>query len=217
MTKHRVILSGLGVIATLALWNPGLALASGSSSASDDGKSSVTLDKTKLEQRAAKVSAEERAETDAKLAEQAKKIDARATTSGNAAVVARLSKEFGVSADALAKEREKFETGWGQLMIAHTLQARAKSGTTADQLLALRREGMGWGEIAAGLGLSLGKTMSAVNAESRMALEKEKDDDQAERMERAEAKESAHGANEEHERAASAAAHGSLGLGRGHR
>lgn len=216
MTKHRVILSGLGVLAALALTNPSLAQTA-SSSASGDAKSSATLDKAKMQEQAAKVSADSRAQTDAKLTAQAKKIDATASASGSATVATRMSKEFGVSADVLTSERQQFDVGWGQIMIAHTLMASATNGVTADQLLQLRQQGMGWGEIAAGLGLSLGRTVSAVNAESRVALGQAKGDGQVARIQGAGAQ--AHGSSttEAHLPATNASVHAGLGLGLGHR
>jgi hypothetical protein len=74
-----------------------------------------------------------------------------------------------VSADALSDERARLDAGWGELMIAHTLDANAKTDLTMDQIFALRQEGMGWGRIAAGLGLSPGNVKGAVQAETRVA------------------------------------------------
>src|SRR5437867_11585576 len=54
-------------------------------------------------------------------------------------------------------------------MIAQTLALNSKSDVTADQLITLHKDGMGWGQIAAGLGLRLGEVVSAVNAESHVA------------------------------------------------
>jgi len=54
-------------------------------------------------------------------------------------------------------------------MIAHTLAANATDGVTVEQLIAMHQTGTGWGQIAAGMGLSLGDVISAVNAEQRVA------------------------------------------------
>ena len=217
MTKQRMILSGLGVLATLALSHPGLAQTSASSSASGNAQSSATIDQAKIVERAAKVSADQRTQTDAKLEAQAKKIDATASGSGDASAAARLSKEFGVSADVLTSERQQFDVGWGQILIAHTLEASAKNGASADQLLDLRKQGMGWGEIAAGLGLSLGRTVSAVSAESKVALGQAKTDGQVARIPGVGAQVGASSATEAHLPAADASVHAGLGLGLGHR
>lgn len=212
MSKHRSIVSSLGLLAALALASPALA----QSSASADANASSAL-ASKVEQRAAQVSSDQMAQTDAKLAAQAKKLDASASGSGAATVATRLSKEFGVSADALSAERAQFDMGWGQIMIAHTLEASA-SGTTADQLLTLRQSGMGWGEIAAGLGLSLGKSVSAVNAESQVALGQAKADGQVARIAGAGAAANVNAASGAHLPAAAstqASVHAGLGLGLG--
>src|SRR5437899_10397045 len=54
-------------------------------------------------------------------------------------------------------------------MIALALSANAKASVTAEQLLQLRADHMGWGQIAAGLGLDLGDAVSAAKAEARVA------------------------------------------------
>jgi len=162
----------------------------------------------------ADASADSRAQADARLAAQAKKVDASATT--GAAIATRLSKEFHVSTDVLTSERQQFDAGWGEIVIAHTLEASAKNGSvTADQLLELNRNGQGWGEIATGLGLSLGKTMSAVNAESRVALGQAKADGQVQRIGTTPAQASVSSATQAHLPAADASVHAGLGLGLG--
>ena len=119
--------------------------------------------------RAAQTSAEAAQKVDGKLAAEAKKVDVESDAKGDAAVAARLAKEFHLSADALSDERARLDAGWGELMIAHTLDASAKTDLTMDQIFALRQEGMGWGQIAAGLGLSPGNVVGAVQAETRVA------------------------------------------------
>jgi len=73
------------------------------------------------------------------------------------------------AASALAEEQTELGASCGQLMIAHTLSANSKVEVTAQQLFQLRKDGMGWGQIAAGLGFNLGDAVSAVNAEGRVA------------------------------------------------
>lgn len=214
MTKHRVVVYGFGLLLTLALASPGLAQSSAT-------QSSATLDAQKMQERAAKVSVEQRTQTDAKLAADAKKVDQSASSSGEATMASRLSKEFGVSADALASQRSQFDAGWGEIMIAHTLQASATGKATADQLLQLRKDGMGWGEIAAGLGLSLGKSVSAVNAESQVALGQTRADGKVAHIQSAApsagAAANTNAATQVHTPAADASVHAGVGLGLGHR
>jgi hypothetical protein len=140
MTRHTMIL--LGALSAMALAGPA----------------------------GAQVSAEATKKVDAKLAAAANQVDLQSEQKGEAAVVARLAKEFHVSAATLADESARFDAGWGELMIAHTLDANAKTDLTMDQIFALRQEGMGWGQIAADLGLSPGGTVSAVQAETRVAM-----------------------------------------------
>lgn len=121
-----------------------------------------------IETKGAKVSAKSRAQTDAKLEAAMKSVDAEGDKA-EAKVAERLAGEFGTTADAMIQERSELGTSWGNLMIAHTLAANTATDVTAAQLVTLRKDGMGWGQIAAGLGLTLGEVVSAVNAESRVA------------------------------------------------
>jgi hypothetical protein len=88
---------------------------------------------------------------------------------------------------------------------------------TADQLLGLRQSGMGWGQIAAGLGLSLGKAMSAVSAESQVALGQARADGQVARIQGAGVQAGMNTAAEAHLPAANASVTSGVGLGLGHR
>jgi len=117
----------------------------------------------------AMASAEARAKADTKLGAASKKTDADVTTQGDATVAARLGAEFGVSADELATERQSIGCAWGELMIAHSLRAMSTTEVSAAQLFELRKEQIGWAQIAAGLGLKLGEAVGAVQAEERVA------------------------------------------------
>jgi hypothetical protein len=160
MTRHTMLV--LGALSAAAIAGPAGAQ---SSSASADAQARLEA----VRSRGAQVSAEATKKVEAKLAAEASKVDVQSEQKGEAAVAARLAKEFHVSADALTEERARFDAGWGELMIAHTLDANAKTDLTMDQILSLRQEGMGWGQIAGGLGLSPGGAVSAVQAETRVA------------------------------------------------
>jgi hypothetical protein len=80
-----------------------------------------------------------------------------------------LGAEFCVSEEAIVTERQDLGASWGNLTIAHTLAASDKQGMTVTQVLQLHDRGMGWGQIAAGLGFRLDDAVRAVNAESRVA------------------------------------------------
>lgn len=117
----------------------------------------------------AMASAQARAKADTKLGAASKKTDADVTTQGDATVAARLGAEFGVSAEELATERQSLGCSWGELMIAHSLRAMSTTEVSATQLFELRKEQIGWAQIAAGLGLKLGEAVGAVQAEERVA------------------------------------------------
>ncbi|HEY2955340.1 MAG TPA: hypothetical protein VGK89_08855 [Candidatus Eisenbacteria bacterium] len=120
-------------------------------------------------QRGARTSARARANAVAKLEETAREVDAHAATQGDAKIAERFAAEFGTSAEALLAEKQGLGESWGELMIAHTLLASAGPGLTIEQLFEMRGDA-GWGVIAAGLGFKLGEVVSAVRAESRVAL-----------------------------------------------
>ena|SRR2546422_5899510 len=117
----------------------------------------------------AKVSTKSRMAADAKLDITAKQVDKDGTTEGDAKVASRLGAQFGMSADAITAEKEKLNTSWGNLAIAHALAANAKSGVTVDQLVQMHADGKGWGQIAASLGLKLGEVVREARNEDRVA------------------------------------------------
>lgn len=122
-----------------------------------------------IEKRAAKVSAKAKAKAESQLGVSVRKVDASAEAQGNTVVATRLAAEFGMTTEALLAEKAALGASWGQLMIAHALDANATADVTVAQLVTLHEDGMGWGKIAAGLGLDLGSAVSGVNAEARVA------------------------------------------------
>lgn len=121
-----------------------------------------------IKERAAKVNQKASAKFDADASASVKATDEAGATDG-AKVAERLGSEFGISTDALTAEKTDLNTSWGELMIAHTLMANSTTGVTAKDLMDLRAQGMGWGQIAVGMGLRLGDVISAVKAEGRVA------------------------------------------------
>lgn len=122
-----------------------------------------------IKQRGTKVSSEARAKADARLKAVATKTNEDAAAQGTATVAGRLAAEFGMSADQLMAEWRALGCSWGELMIAHSVDANTSAEVSVAQLIELRKEGTGWGQIAAGLGLKLGQVVSAVQAEGRVA------------------------------------------------
>jgi hypothetical protein len=135
--------------------------------APDASKSEARL--KAIRDRAAKMNATDRVEIDKKLEGNAKDVDVEAVTNGDATVADRFAAEFGVTSEALLAERSQYNVGWGEIMIAHTLLANAPDGTTIDQLYTLHADGMGWGQVAFGMGLRVGSVAAAVKTETMVA------------------------------------------------
>jgi len=139
--------------------------------AADAGmKAEASAGASVIMEKAKKVPPAEAEATEKKLRETVKKVEEEGAAKGDQTVASRLGADFGMTPDALIAEKGQFQTGWGELMIAHTILASAKNGVTLDQLFEMRRNGLGWGQIGHGLDLRLGGIVSAVKAESRVAL-----------------------------------------------
>jgi len=131
----------------------------------------VSAEAMVIMEKAKKVPPVEAEDTEKKLRETVKKVDEEAAAKGDQTVASRLAADFGMTADALIAEKGTYKTGWGELMIAHTLLANVKSGVvTLDQLFEMRRNGLGWGQIGHGLDLKLSGVVSAAKAQSRVAI-----------------------------------------------
>jgi hypothetical protein len=125
--------------------------------------------RTAVEQQAAKVSPNAMVKAETKLETLAHRVDANAATQGNAAVAGRLAARFDMTVEELLAEQAALDASWGQLMIAHALAAKAFPVVTAAELIAMHEDGMGWGKIAAGLGIKLGSAVSAVRSQANAA------------------------------------------------
>jgi len=80
------------------------------------------------------------------------------TVVSHAADINRISAETGVPVATLQAERASTGLGWGGLEKAHLL-ANA-SGQSFDNIVAMHKNGEGWGKIAHDNGLNLGKMVS---------------------------------------------------------
>lgn len=138
-----------------------------SSTSTQPAKPPASIDAIK--EKASKLSAKERGLTAQELKAEETKVDKEATAKGGQVVAGRLGEEFSISADALVVEKDHFKTGWGNLMIARTLLANAKTSITLQQLFDMHADGLGWGEIAHGMELDLGELRGAVRAETQVA------------------------------------------------
>jgi hypothetical protein len=116
------------------------------------------------------MTAKETATIDKDLTTAAKGVDDKAAKDGDATVAGRLASDFGVSSDALLAEKAKYNVGWGDLMIAHTLGSNTLTGVTVDEIMIMRTaDAMGWGAIASGLDLKLGNVVSGVKSQAKVA------------------------------------------------
>jgi hypothetical protein len=103
------------------------------------------------------------------LATSSNRVDTEATRLGEVPVRDRLAAEFGVAPEVLAAQRAQFGMGWGELMMAHVILANAKGELTIEQIGVLRNEGIGWGQLAHGVGLNTSGFVTAVKNEALVA------------------------------------------------
>jgi hypothetical protein len=130
-----------------------------------------------IAERARATSEKDKKNVEAKLDATRSEVDKEAATSGDNVLAGRLATEFGMTSDALIAEKAQYNTGWGDLMIAHSLLANAKTDVTLDQLFQMRTtDQLGWGQIAHGLDLRLGDVVSAVKSEGQVAAGRAKAD-----------------------------------------
>lgn len=84
------------------------------------------------------------------------RIDAEASTpEGEANVVARLSKQFAVSADTLEAQHQNWGLSYGEIAMVYGFARSSKTKATPDQVVAMRRSGMAWETIGKELGVKV--------------------------------------------------------------
>lgn len=116
----------------------------------------------------AKAPAKARTEAESKIQTVEKEVDAKASSDGDQKVAERLAGDFGMSADAVLSEKQSLGASWGELMIAQTLAANSHSTLTVEQIDQMKKDGNGWGQIAAGMGFKLSDVVAAARAESKV-------------------------------------------------
>ncbi len=142
-----------------------------STSTSAEVRAATEQELQAVRQRGAATKAKARAQAEAKLNAAAGDVEKAVTTAkGEADVTARLASEFGLTAAALVAEKQALAVSWGEILIAHTLQANSETSVTVQQVVGLHGEGLGWGQIAAGLGFDLNHVVGAVQSETKVAL-----------------------------------------------
>ncbi|HEU4724765.1 MAG TPA: hypothetical protein VFU59_05630, partial [Candidatus Eisenbacteria bacterium] len=79
-----------------------------------------------------------------------------ATPEGEAAVVARLSKQLRTSPDTLRTQHSAWGLGYGEVAMAYGFaRGSRKPGVTPEQVVTMRREGKSWEMIAKELGVKV--------------------------------------------------------------
>ena len=96
------------------------------------------------------------------------------TVASRGADLARVSVETGVPIATLQAERASTGLGWGELEKAHLLAN--SSGKSFDEIVALRKSGQGWGNIARDNGLNLGKVVSDARQSSKATMHAQESD-----------------------------------------
>jgi hypothetical protein len=142
----------------------------GASAAAQDAIAPRTSARLKaIRARAVKMAANQREAIEKQLTAIRSDVDVEVFTNGEAEVADRLAAEFQVTSGELTSERAELDVSWGELMVAHTLMANSGDQVTLDQLFTLHSGGLGWGQIAYGLGLRGTSFASAVRAEALVA------------------------------------------------
>lgn len=136
-----------------------------------------------IRDRAKRMATKQRETVEKQLSSTSASVDFEVAAAGEAAVRDRLSAEFGLAAEALAAQRTELDAGWGDLMIAHTLLANTKDHLTVEQLFGLRSEGLGWAQIAHGMGLDANRFASVARSEASVATGTAKPDGKPARIE----------------------------------
>ena len=136
----------------------------------------------RIEQKAAKTSAKARDKAESQLEATATEIEKTVVAQGETKVATRLAAEFGGTTESMIEAHQELGTSWGALTIANTIASNSKTEVTVEQLLNWKVDGMGLGELAAGLGLQLGSVVSSVKAEGRVAQGLAKADGKVEPM-----------------------------------
>lgn len=93
---------------------------------------------------------------------------------GKARVLERISKDTGVPVKTLEAQKDKSKLGFGGVFIANALAK--ETGKTFDELVALHKEGKGWGQIAKDNNVKLGPVVSQAKAAEKVAKSDKKPD-----------------------------------------
>jgi len=106
---------------------------------------------------------------EARLAVTSRKVNAHAARTGDEKMAETLGNEFGVAPTVLLDEKRDLGVTWAEVMIAHVLGANSHFASPRE-IVEIERQGLGWGQIAAGMGFGLRETVRAAQRECRVAI-----------------------------------------------
>ncbi len=124
----------------------------------------------RIERSGERVGAGRRAAADVRIAAVEMAVDRNAAARGAGLVAARLAGEFDTTPAVILDEKRNLGVSLGELAVAYALFAKTKAGVTVPQLVEMRGDGAGWGQIAAGLGIGLGSAVKAVRTDGRTVM-----------------------------------------------
>ncbi|MGE5178233.1 MAG: hypothetical protein ACM3PF_03975 [Bacteroidota bacterium] len=93
-------------------------------------------------------------------------VNSDATRVGGATFTDRLATDLGVTADVLTQERTQFNVGFGDLLVAYSIQSASKTSVTIDQIMQMRASGQSWTAIARSLQIAPGRLMRSVTMQA---------------------------------------------------
>jgi len=152
------------------LWSLGLAgMIAASAGRADASGSRAIRPPSSPEIKTHAISEEKRLIAEAQLDSCVAKVEKTVSRQGEDVVAARMGRELGMEPAALIRQQAELECFLGDLLIAHSLLANAQTTLNARQIVALHDGGMGWADIALGLGLRLHHVVRALINETRVA------------------------------------------------
>jgi hypothetical protein len=129
-----------------------------------------------IQERAAKVSNQTRANADLRLDGCCVQVDQTAKECGEAQVARRIADEFALDPVRLQREHDAAQASWGELLVASVLALNTRTAIAPRHLVLWHHAGLSWSQLACGLGLELDSTVSAVDLETRVARGRAKPD-----------------------------------------
>jgi hypothetical protein len=129
-----------------------------------------------IQEHAAKVSNQTRANADQRLEVFCAQVDRTAKECGEAQVSRRIADELALDPVRLQREHDAAQASWGEVLVASVLALNTRTAIAPRDLVFWHHGGLSWSQLACGLGLELDSTVSAVDLEARVARGRAKAD-----------------------------------------